>query len=942
MTLPDKTFPAILGRSWFAWLWWTVPQVLLLLLNLGDYQLIADELTAGERHYWTVSFSISAGLLLVGLGIPFFLRSSRGQIAWFIACILLPAGFIFHGTTTVDHAVPDTVDFWILHPGNLVFNLWAFQVFASLYGFSWLCGRIAASGGFSTLFLGIAATVVPVGLLWLVVQFFSDLLGGSDYFFTLLTATVAVVTVVLAFGVFLIALSLLRAIFREQRNLTGIGLTLLVALVLPIAGLALNRSIPFPQDYQNTVTYFLTVINAMVLAIPAVRGDRFRRLQLFGTAALLPFSLYFFCAFLPFYPLSALAMIAVGAGFLILTPLLLTVVHLGKIGLLHRSLAGKGKNVLLIGAGIALLPSFLFVGMIRDRAAILEALDYTISPNPTQLQRAPDAGRVEHVVEAVVQQSRGIQYPILSPLYRVIVLQGMTLPDSTIGKLEKTFGFEAEEDANGFVGFWGVRERGPNLVRRLRTAPALGELRGVEFAADGSEGLTLAATVVNDSPDPRTEFRETFTLPPGVWVSGAELLIGDEWKPAAIRERRSAEWIYRMITSERQRDPLLVTLASPGEVEVRVFPVDKDQSRELRLHLESVYPEVPPLAFGGFEWHPGPVAGHPAIVDAGSNLLVSDAARLPARSLPPVYHLILDRSQSGLNRGELRKAVGSTLAAIPAGAPIRWWAIHDGVRALADFPGTNHPDVSTRIDWSKIPKDGSGGRSGEHVVLAILHEWREDLRAGEVPRHYPVTVPVGWEPASPDRSDFLEYINPRMGAVFQWLTAPDPALPAPPRPVAIFRRGGSTGIIPAETDRDAARWVFLFETAGAVEILNEGDSFELLDESLIFTPESISGGLRVLLGEYHSRYDPALHEEERPRLISQSKEFSVLLPETALIVLETSAQEEFLKRLEETGMEAHSGLSFSETPEPATLVLIGFVLWLFVRRDGCNRPSRNF
>ncbi len=81
---------------------------------------------------------------------------------------------------------------------------------------------------------------------------------------------------------------------------------------------------------------------------------------------------------------------------------------------------------------------------------------------------------------------------------------------------------------------------------------------------------------------------------------------------------------------------------------------------------------------------------------------------------------------------------------------------------------------------------------------------------------------------------------------------------------------------------------------------------------------------------------PVLHQTVPGGLLDAGHEIAgavVYLP-AALFVLETSAQEEFLKRLEETGREAHSGLSFSETPEPATLVLIGFVLWLFVRRGG--------
>jgi len=165
------------------------------------------------------------------------------------------------------------------------------------------------------------------------------------------------------------------------------------------------------------------------------------------------------------------------------------------------------------------------------------------------------------------------------------------------------------------------------------------------------------------------------------------------------------------------------------------------------------------------------------------------------------------------------------------------------------------------------------------------------------------------------------------------MTSENPPIPSPDQSVSIIRKGGSIGIVPEQTGGDGSRWAFLFQADGAPDVLDEDRQFRPISHSILTSPVSNTEAIRILLRDSYSRYNPALHEAERTSLISQSKEFAILLPETALIVLETSAQEEFLKRLEETGTEAHSGFSFSETPEPTTLIVIGFLLWAFIRRD---------
>ncbi|MBC2603130.1 MSEP-CTERM sorting domain-containing protein [Puniceicoccus vermicola] len=926
----SKNLPNFLERPWLAGVWWTIAQIVQLLLNLRDYGLIADELAGKEQTYWVIVLTINGVSILTGIAIWALARHPRTELASSLLCILLPTAYILYGSIGAEGAIPDNVDTWILHPGNLVFNLWACQVLASLLGFAKICCRITQSGGFSTLLSGTLLVVAPVSVLWLLVQILSDLFESTDILFTLFVSVVAVITVVLAFGVFLVAFSLMRAVFNEQNRPKSIALTLLISLVMPIAGLVLNRTIPFPQDYQNPTVYWLTLINAMILAIPVLNRPWQKKIQLWATAAVLPFSLYFFCAFLPFYPLSALAMIVVGSGFLILTPVLLSILHLGKIVSLSRVLPTRRNVATLIILGVAVLPSIFLLGMLRDRAAILEALDYSLSPDPASLETPPSPKQVERVIRAVKRQSRGIQYPILSPLYRAIVLQGMTLPDSSLTQLETTFGLAETEDHDFRAGFWGMRERGPNLQRRMRPASVLAEMADAELSSSSPSHATLSMEVINQSRDSRTGFRQDFKIPPGVWVAGAELLIGDSWKPADIRERRSAEWIYRTIASERIRDPLLVTLDRPGQVEIEVFPVDRGSPRQLRINLRSA--ANLPITLGMKDTLLETHMEQDSILQLGSNLLIPANLYLPQHTLRPVYNLFLDRSTAAADIGAFQNELITTLKRIPIDASLRWWIIRDGIHQLPDLPQKNTPALLAETDLSELIRPQSGGRSKGHVQLAIIHQWRQALQNGKVPESYPVIVPIGWPSYYTEFTRITQFVDPYLGATPQWILDQKEEIPAADKKVSIFRRKDQTGVVPAELKNDTARWAFLFETSGTPEILNTDRQFEEISTSLLQITRVPDPALRAYLTEAYSRYNPALHEDVRENLISLSKKFSVLLPETALIALENSAQEEFLKRLEKIGQDGHSGLSFSETPEPTTLPVIGFTIWMLVRR----------
>jgi len=92
------------------------------------------------------------------------------------------------------------------------------------------------------------------------------------------------------------------------------------ALVLPLGRPAPHRSIPFPEDFQ---AWEVTRWSSPTRRSWGSRHSSTRAghgLSFYLLCATFPFSLYFFIVFLPYTPLSILAVIVMGAGFLVLTP----------------------------------------------------------------------------------------------------------------------------------------------------------------------------------------------------------------------------------------------------------------------------------------------------------------------------------------------------------------------------------------------------------------------------------------------------------------------------------------------------------------------------------------------------------------------------------------------------------------------------------------------
>ena len=397
----------------------------------------------------------------------------------------------------------------------------------------------------------------------------------------------------------------------QNQKRGGIATTILVAFALPLGGLILNAVIPFPADFQSPWVYALTVLNGAVLLVGRSRPGKPDDLsRLAGTAAphhdspsltggmvfflrylTFPFTLYFFLVFLPFFPLSILAMIAFGAGFLILAPIFLFWRHVNILVQDWRALALPALHKTIIAlVAVAVMPGTIVINAYNDRLAFRELLDYAFSPDITRDATFPTtperALRILERADAFKNQS---ETPIISAIYTQIVFDGMVLPDRRFDFMWDCY-VGGEKPDTKFDNWGGMfsRNDATRRTRGWRTAPPRGavlESGDVDVAVSTNNfeqtiTLTLRITTKQDLDQ---EFYAPVILPSATWVTGMRLKIDGVWEDSAIVERRAAEWVYRQITEVERRDPAILTLDTPERGLLRVFPVSRNLPRDLEI-----------------------------------------------------------------------------------------------------------------------------------------------------------------------------------------------------------------------------------------------------------------------------------------------------------------------------------------------------------------------
>ncbi len=960
-----------LRASWLGWAW-VLPQVLLGFLNGYAWILVRGDMTPVQQSR-ALYIGLFEVVLLAGGCLAWITQTWRQRsvgVGLALAAIAAHTGYLWFLLQSLDHLLPATVSLWMLPETELVFYQFSLMmpvVFLMLVRLARIRLRLSTPVDVG---LSLAALVVVpsgafiLGSLLVRLERSISWKDGIQYF--LIAAIVAGTAFILV--VFLRLLLRLHDLIQRQ-NWSEWAIPLAAGLVAPLAGLALNATIPFPCDFQDWSVYGMTILNAAALMIPFRPGTRWAIRGWAARAVFYPFTLYFFLVFLPFLPLSLLAMIVAGAGFLVLAPLFLFVVHSRRLWEQGRVLAaevGAGRLIATFVVCVLVLPAAFLLRNEVDRRALNQAVDGVYSPDYSATRFPLRTAPLRRALDRMDDVKHGIYLPYLSDVYNAMVFHGMVLPDEKAALIRQSLLGEARPEKERFNmwgnGFFGSRARGVRQTRGggVTRQVAVDSHEETRRQTNGVAEADVRFTLENRG-GANGEFSELISVPEGVLVTGFWLDVNGTNKPGQLRERKAATWVYEMIRDMTRRDPGLVVYEDDQQLRLRVFPFSAGEKRQCGLRFRfpsalqpSIRVEDTVIALSDHgAGSPAPGAVSVALAGGGTALAVPAAAlgQWPSFRREVVAHLVLDQSAAaGTNRAAGVSGARAALAALPSAITrVRiTWANYE----QEDWPGEPMTrDEALRVLDRTPGLPFRGGFCAERVIARVL---LAESRAPRVPQpvgYAPLFVVIPAPGSTPVQAGSLApfaRLAPDLPAYAVFGTqglsrvAFDGAGKGAPQPpeftpaeIVVIGKGAEATLVAKNTD---ALILGADAPASCWQVWNPASGqFRDLEGLISCEDPAYLGGVSLWSRHRALAWTPGQVDAALPDLVKDARAAGMLIPEAAFIVLETQSQEVMLARKERQSLDANHALEFDEAssqkaPAPPVVWLIVPVLWLLWRR----------
>ncbi|MBI3187358.1 MAG: MSEP-CTERM sorting domain-containing protein [Gammaproteobacteria bacterium] len=931
-----------------------VPQCLLLFLNFRSWHLISGEV-AQQQINAALVLLIYEVLIIVGTVIFYwFFRQGRLSVGARIGLIgiIAQAGYMILFLNTIDDVIPGTIQPWIVSEGNIArwnITLMMPGAFMALYVFT--KALFAGMGKTKSRALTFGLTI-GVPLIWYLITtlmqpvWFNQVSVIGWIIISAACVTIFLAAIINAFD------NLLHRDFSTHMVEKHYIAAVLLGLAAPFAGLYLNRSIPFPVDFQATSVYVLTLLNGLILLLKP-GNTRYLAAKYFLRCLSLPFIIYFFLVFLPFLPLSLLAIIAVGMGFLMLTPLILGLfqfrVTLREFHLLSSE-QGKIKTIVITIVGLMVLPGYFVAEATLDRAALNKTLDYFYAHDfAGEPLSTSDIHRAAKTLVQLRDRKSDIQMPYISGFYNAIVFGDMVLPDTKIAQTYQWL-------TNKSLPHFNVDFMAPDRKFRRFNGTSIAPKSDVDiehikqFSTKDPAGRTVRLTLKNKSADTNTLYQESLVIPEGIFITGMRLKIGDEWVNGQIFDKKTALWVFQKITEVRQ-DPAILYYTSPTTLQLRVYPFPANGIREVEFDL-LYHPGINAnLTIGNTVVDLNKNTNKHVIVSTNGKDVIDTSAFAWRRT--PYLHVILDFSA-----GEKRSSASYSNEIRSVGQKL---GIHQARITAANIStAQDNPDhlvnLSSQDDMIKVIENIKLPQvSGFWLDRAVANEMQRIkfqldennlnltpvflvILNKETKSDAPLDIQK-WHRLIPDSG--LLYVSQNEILKSYSLETGNPVAAEiidKPASIVAIRKNDQIHILPSDTAS-----IVDFISTDTLSIYNSRKKhFEPVTtlKSLDVRNEKWANFATVWSKWISVNLQPSLFEDQRNTFLAASRDKGLLLPSTALIVVESDSQWKILERKEDQSSGNHSALEFEEerkTSEPAWWILIIFIFIYIFNKD--KRPG---
>lgn len=946
-----------------------VPQAILAALNLHSFYLMSGEVSPEQGRNLSFLFAFEMALFLgTGAYALRLLRSGR-QVPWKANWVIFLSHAAYLAVVTLaigeGKVVPASVEAWIVPSGQLVFHQWVFVMPTVFYSVLALSCFPTRQGRLVEIVLSIAATAgIPV-LWYLGIQVFSRASLPGTFI-----AVLAALSSLVCLAGFLRLVTCLYVWADRGMPFAQSMLALVVGVAGPVGGLILNSSVPFPTDFQSPAIYGMAIFNGVLLMIPVTNHLWLDRAIWLGRCAMLPFTTYFFLVFLPFLPLSIPAMIIMGAGCLMLVPVALMIVHTRavlRVGAMElRDGLGKWAVVWALAA-VSIMPGTITGLAWRDRAALQQAMDYVYSPN----YREADSFKgslwfTQRALEHIRDQKMAAYLPFLTEFYDQVVFGGLTLSVPKMQAIHQIFfgqPMRLEQQKDEMFSFRNRRRMAVGGAVRTQAFPHNVKLVNLTTSSRIEDGCTITKTVLalDNMAAAQSEYVTRIQLPPGVLVSGYWLHVGTERVPGQIFEKKTAQWVYRMIRDVTRRDPGLLVYTAPNTLELRVFPFAGYEKRVTEIEFLS-----PPGLRGTVQIDSRPVeiaspSSDPAFVSGASRLILSEASAsmLPEMKRRPYLHFIVDRSEgTKLVPSETVEAIRKVAAKFPEATACRVTAANYEFSDLTEgLLPLDHVEKLRAVPSSRW-LSGRGALLYERAIKRGLLSYRDAFSASDEKSpwfgSYPIFVVLSSSLADqPGETDMAWFAGVAPDADGYFAASPGASLEkygfdgkragevsAVPRGVRVFRSGSGLAVVGSE---GVARVDFPQKSDfSAIEVYDPvRNRFEpVAGVQKVKEETRYARGLAAMERSEHLVEDPSEAQGTLRSIIKASRSAGVLVPSSAYIVVENSAQWKMLKLKEQQKLGNQKDLDFMESPEPSAAV-VALLAGVFIAWRGRTRARKS-